>query len=224
MLIAMRLSVCASVGGAGWCEQHFCRHCRARIKRSTGDSHTVCWKCRINNKRKRPPEDDRENVDPHAAARQHLISTLQSTRKHKPFERLQPRPKRARVHNVKAFAALTDTPLSALQPTRVPPANLIHLPTSTRRSMRTVEGLRIASEKKIRECKLMLAQHSGTETLLHTFYQLIRDIWLHWEPTSGLKAFPKLHMQLVHAWEFVQRFKVQLGDVSEAQMESDYRV
>ena len=93
-----------------------------------------------------------------------FISVMQSNRQRKPFEQLQARQKRARVRDVKAFAAITDTPLSALQPSHIPPANLVHLPYSTRRSMRTVDGLRIASEKKIKEYKLMLAQHFGMET------------------------------------------------------------
>jgi hypothetical protein len=134
------------------------------MNRETADGHTVCRACRDKKKRKRIEEEDKENADPNAAMRQHLISVLQSNRQRKPFEQLQPRQKRARVHDVKAFAALTQTPLSALQPTRIPAANLVHLPTSIRRSMRTVEGLRLASEKRIKEYKLMLAQDFGTET------------------------------------------------------------
>ena len=144
--------------------QLVCRRCGAAMDRRRADGHTVCWPCQKKAKRKRDEQQDKENADPNAATRDHLISTLQSTRKHKPFQQLQPRQKRARLHDVKAFAALTDTPLSAIQPPRIPAANLIHLPYSTRRSMRTVDGLRIASEKKIKEYKLMLAQHFGTET------------------------------------------------------------
>ena len=64
----------------------------------------------------------------------------------------------------------------------------------------------------------LLKKTEWNQTSLDNFYQLIRDIWLHWESTSGLKAFPKLHM-LVHAWEFAQRFHI-LREVSEAQIES----
>ena len=134
------------------------------MDRRQADGHTVCWPCQKKAKRPRPEESDKENVDPSAGMHQHLISVLQSSRQRKPFEQLQPRQKRARVHDVKAFAAATHTPLFALQPTRIPAADLVHLPFSTRRSMRTVDGIRIASEKRIKEYKLMLAQHFGTET------------------------------------------------------------
>ena len=109
-------------------------------------------------------EEDKENMDPNAATKQHLISVLQSSRKRKPFENCRSTQKRMRINDVKAFASVTDTPLFALRPTRIPPANLVHLPTSTRRSMRAVDGLRMASEKRIKDCKLMLAQEFGTET------------------------------------------------------------
>ena len=115
-------------------------------------------------KRSREEENGKENEDPQAGVKHHLISVLQSDRQRKPFQQLQPRQKRARVHDVKAFATITQTPLSVLQPTRIPAANLVHLSTSVRRSMRTVEGMRIASEKRIKECKLMLAQEFATET------------------------------------------------------------
>ena len=64
----------------------------------------------------------------------------------------------------------------------------------------------------------LLKKTVWNEASLNSFQQLIREIWLHWETTSGLKAFPKLHM-LAHAWEFAKKCKV-LGEVSEAQLES----
>ena len=126
----------------------------------------MCWECRKEAKRARVEESNKENEDPQANVAQHLISVLQTKRQRKPFEQLQPRQKRARVHDVKAFAAATHTPLSAVQPPRIPAANLVHLPTSTRRSMRTVDGMRIAGEKRIRELKRMLAQDFASDTAM----------------------------------------------------------
>ena len=64
----------------------------------------------------------------------------------------------------------------------------------------------------------LLKKTEWNEASLNSFQQLIREIWLRWETTSGLKAFPKLHM-LAHAWEFAKKFKI-LAEVSEAQIES----
>jgi len=62
-------------------------------------------------------------------------------------------------------AAKVGCPLEAVQPPSTPsPADLIHLPTSVREQIRTVRGLHIPSEKRMIQCKLLLASSHATET------------------------------------------------------------
>jgi hypothetical protein len=57
-----------------------------------------------------------------------------------------------------------DCPLEALQPAAPPPAALLHLPTSVREAIRSVEGLRIPCEQTMIRCKRQLASSHATET------------------------------------------------------------
>jgi len=141
-----------------------CPDC-GRIRRSSlGDRHAKCSQCRKRKIDVEVIEEDKENVNPQRRVKNHLMSVLQSDRKHKPFGELHQTQRRMRVHDVKAFADLTNTPLMAVQPAPIPAANLVHLPTSTRRTIRTIDGIEVASEKKIKEYKLHLAQEYGTAT------------------------------------------------------------
>ena len=64
--------------------------CGRTRKPTDPDRHTTCTACRKRAKRKYEDEDDKENMDPNVAVRQHLISALPSSRQRKPFEQLQP--------------------------------------------------------------------------------------------------------------------------------------
>ena len=99
----------------------------------------MCWDCQKKAKRAREEESEKENEDPQAEVKYHLISVLQSSRQRKPFKQLQPRQKRARVHDVKAFAAITDTPHSTLQPPLIPPGDLVDLSFSSLQTIRLVD-------------------------------------------------------------------------------------
>lgn len=55
-------------------------------------------------------------------------------------------------------------PVAELQPAVPSPAALIHLPTSVREQIRSVEGLQIPSQQTMIQCKQLCAYTHGTET------------------------------------------------------------
>jgi len=54
--------------------------------------------------------------------------------------------------------------------------------------------------------------------MVNEWSRVVTDIHTHWEATTNIKPFPKLHM-LTHTVEFAQRHCI-LGQISESQLES----
>jgi hypothetical protein len=165
--------VCVCVGIVWDCQEK-CERCCHYFTPSRY-SHHLCTTC--NTLRRLHPADfnstpedaaDKENAptpDSSSSIRQKLASAiLQPSRKRKEFSQLKTSQQNKRKKLVKEFARVTDTPLSALQPSAIPPIHLIHLPTSTRRQIRTIPTIKISSEKKIAAFKVLLANDFGTRT------------------------------------------------------------
>jgi hypothetical protein len=87
----------------------------------------------------------------------------------RPYNTLRPTQKRERRKQAREAVAevleQVGCPLDAIQSPSTPsPADLIHLPTSTREQIRTVRGLSIPCEQTIIECKKLLATSLATAT------------------------------------------------------------
>jgi hypothetical protein len=87
----------------------------------------------------------------------------------RPYDTLQPTQRWKRRKQARAAVAevllQVGCPLDAIQPPPTPsPAELIHLPTSTREAIRSVPSLHIPCEQSMINCKRQLATSHATET------------------------------------------------------------
>jgi hypothetical protein len=154
----------ATVGAGPRCDsdgQPICELCPARLSRvkhkrrwGAGKACDSCIKA--------------VKTPPHAAPAVHTIP-LPSTRAKRPYADLRPTQKRERRKQAReTIARVLDQigcPLEDIQPHPTPsPADLIHLPTSTREQIRTVPSLRIPCEQTMINCKQQLASTHATET------------------------------------------------------------
>jgi hypothetical protein len=98
-----------------------------------------------------------------------VVAYAGSCRTRRPFDSLRPTQKRERRRQARNAVAQVlndiDCPLVAIQLQCVPsPAELIHLPTSTREAIRSVSSLHIPCEQTMIQCKQELATTHATET------------------------------------------------------------
>lgn len=85
-------------------------------------------------------------------------------RSKRPYETLGATQQWKRRREARSSLEAIDCPLEALHPEPPPPAALLHLPTSVREAIRSVEGLRIPCEQTIIQCKKLLATTHATAT------------------------------------------------------------
>lgn len=130
--------------------QKQCVECGKWKLRSAMDGHKRCPECR-----KGPAVGTSSTATPNNA---------KEARKRKAYEDCGSTWRRIRREKGRAALEQIGVPPEALVSTRVEPTSLVHLSTATRREIRTVEELRIAGEKRMADCKDLLAATHGTGT------------------------------------------------------------
>lgn len=114
------------------------------------DRHAVCTPCR---------KEAKAASDSLAASTQPILRG-----KRKAYEECGPTWRRIRREKGRRALEEIGVPPEALVNTRVQPTSLVHLSTAIRREIRSVEELRIAGEKRMADCKDLLAATHGTGT------------------------------------------------------------
>jgi hypothetical protein len=136
-----------------------CELCGSRLSRVKHHRpHGVGRAC----KKHSIPEKPSPATAPVANAAPTLAPPTQRAKR--PYETLGPTQQWKRRRQARSSLQAVDCPLEVLRPEPPPPAALLHLPTSVREAIRSVEGLRIPCEQTILKCKQLLASSHATET------------------------------------------------------------
>lgn len=129
--------------------QQPCLGCGKWKKRNTMDGHKLCVTCR---------KDAIPSCPLPAAPVQKMRG------KRKTYDECGPTWRRIRREKGRQALEEIGVPPQALMNSRVKPTSLVHLSTATRREIRTVGELQIAGEKRMADCKELLAATHGTGT------------------------------------------------------------
>ena len=152
---------CADISAVGFrldsCGRQLCELCPRRIAElgphrphGAGRAHDKCIKAQMRAAA--------------STAAPPLTPVQRKQRTKRPYDTLRPTQQRERRKQARLALQTVHCPLEALRPDPPPPAALIHLPTSVREQIRSVQGLHIPCEQTIIACKRLLATTHATET------------------------------------------------------------
>ena len=152
--------------GWRWSAQRRCEFCNELVpKAAFALGERACRKHRSSSSALHQPDSGNEadaNLDS-SVPLSPVTPSRKRSRSLKPWIKASASTRAARKSSVRAFATSMGCPLEELRP-RVSAVSLLHLPGHTRKKMRTVPGLKIASEATISRLEEEIAITHGTAT------------------------------------------------------------